>query len=166
MSPTMSETEQVIKGLLSRHDAVARCYLERLRGGTVVFTNGVFDLLHRGHVEYLSEARALGHLLIVGLNSDDSTRRLKGPSRPINNELDRAIVLLALKSVEVVTLFNEETPEELIRELKPSVLVKGGDYDLSQIAGAEFVQSIGGRVQTIPFRDGYSSTSMLKRIAV
>ncbi len=165
MSPTMTEMESAIKGLLTRREAAARCYLERLRKGEAVFTNGVFDILHRGHVEYLAEARKLGDLLIVGLNSDESTRRLKGPSRPINSELDRAAVLLALKSVDAVVLFGEDTPEELIREIKPTILVKGGDYAISQIAGAEFVQSIDGKVLTIPFRDGYSTTSMIKRAA-
>lgn len=165
MSPTMIVTEHALKGLLTRREAAARCYLERLQKGEAVFTNGVFDILHRGHVEYLSEARALGHFLIVGLNNDESTRRLKGPSRPVNHEQDRAAVLLALKAVDAVVLFNEDTPEELIREVKPTILVKGGDYEISQIAGAEFVQSIGGKVLTIPFRDGYSTTSMIKRAA-
>lgn len=155
-----------MKGLLTRREAAARCYLERLRQGEAVFTNGVFDILHRGHVEYLADARALGHFLIVGLNSDESAKRLKGPSRPINGELDRAAVLLALKSVDAVVLFEEDTPEELIRDIKPTVLVKGGDYEISQIAGSEFVKSIGGRVLTIPFRSGYSTTSMLKRSGI
>lgn len=101
----------------------------------------------------------------MGLNSDESTRRLKGPTRPINRELDRAAVLLALKSVSAVVLFDEDTPEELIREIRPTTLVKGGDYEIAQIAGAEFMQSIGGRVLTIPFRDGYSTTSVIKRAA-
>ncbi|NUO18100.1 D-glycero-beta-D-manno-heptose 1-phosphate adenylyltransferase [bacterium] len=155
-----------MKGLLTRREAAARCYLERLRQGEAVFTNGVFDILHRGHVEYLADARALGHFLIVGLNSDESAKRLKGPSRPINGELDRAAVLLALKSVDAVVLFEEDTPEELIRDIKPTVLVKGGDYEIGQIAGSEFVKSIGGRVLTIPFRSGYSTTSMLKRSGI
>lgn len=155
-----------MKGLLTRREAAARCYLERLRQGEAVFTNGVFDILHRGHVEYLADARALGHFLIVGLNSDESAKRLKGPSRPINGEIDRAAVLLALKSVDAVVLFEEDTPEELIRDIKPTVLVKGGDYEISQIAGSEFVKSIGGRVLTIPFRSGYSTTSMLKRSGI
>jgi len=161
----MSETERAVSGLLSRREAMGRCYLERLRSREAVFTNGVFDLLHRGHVEYLAEARALGDFLIVGLNSDISARKLKGPARPINGELDRAVVLLALRSVDAVVLFDEDTPEELIREIRPTILVKGSDYEISQIAGAEFVQSKGGKVLTIPFRDGYSTTSMIKRAA-
>jgi D-beta-D-heptose 7-phosphate kinase / D-beta-D-heptose 1-phosphate adenosyltransferase len=127
VSPTMTETENAIKGLLTRREAAARCYLERLRKGEAVFTNGVFDVLHRGHIEYLAEARKLGDLLIVGLNSDESTRRLKGPSRPVNKELDRAAVLLALKSVDAVVLFEEDTPEELIREVKPTRLLSLAD---------------------------------------
>jgi rfaE bifunctional protein nucleotidyltransferase chain/domain len=165
VSPTMNETEGAVKGLISRREAASRCYLERLRKGEAIFTNGVFDLIHRGHVEYLAEAKALGHFLIVGLNSDESTKRLKGPDRPVNTAEDRAAVLLALKSVDAVVIFEEDTPEELIREIKPTTLVKGGDYKISEIAGAEFMQSIGGRVLTIPFRDGYSTTSMIKRAA-
>ncbi len=163
MSPTMTQAEHGLKGLVGRHEAAARCHLERLRGGQAVFTNGVFDVIHRGHVEYLAEARALGNVLIVGLNSDASTRRLKGEGRPVNSELDRAAVLLGLKSVDMVVLFDEDTPADLIREIGPTTLVKGGDYQISQIAGADFVQASGGRVLTIPFRDGYSTTSMLQR---
>jgi len=159
----MSETENVLTALLSRREAVARCYLERLRGGKIVFTNGVFDVLHRGHVEYLMEARLKGDLLIVGLNSDDSTKRLKGPSRPLNSEQDRAAVLLALKAVTLVVVFEEDTPEQLIEELQPDVLVKGGDYQLHEIAGAEFVKRHGGQVLTIPFREGFSTSSLIER---
>jgi rfaE bifunctional protein nucleotidyltransferase chain/domain len=165
MSPTMSEKKNALSCLLNRREAAARCYLERLRGSKIVFTNGVFDLLHRGHVEYLTEARALGDLLIVGLNSDESTRRLKGASRPLNSELDRATVLLGLRAVSLVVIFEEDTPAELISELQPTILVKGGDYKISEIAGADFVQAHGGQVLTIPFRDGYSTSSMITRAA-
>lgn len=165
MSPTMHNSANFLPGLLDRKDAVSRCYLERLRGSKLVFTNGVFDILHRGHVEYLYEARSLGDLLLVGLNSDSSASRLKGSGRPLNNEFDRASVLLALRCVDLVVLFEEDTPEDLIKALEPSILVKGGDYEISQIAGADFVKSRGGEVLTIPFRSGYSTTSLISRIA-
>ncbi|MCB9357137.1 MAG: D-glycero-beta-D-manno-heptose 1-phosphate adenylyltransferase [Calditrichaeota bacterium] len=165
MSPTMSELENTLPGLLSREEAIARCFLERKRGRNVVFTNGVFDLLHRGHVEYLAEARALGDVLVLGLNSDLSARKLKGPNRPLNSERDRAAVLLALRSVDLVVIFDEETPAELIAVLEPAVLVKGGDYTVAQIAGADFVSSHGGQVLTIPFRDGFSTKSLAARLA-
>ncbi|HEX2091056.1 MAG TPA: adenylyltransferase/cytidyltransferase family protein, partial [Longimicrobiaceae bacterium] len=121
--------------ILVRDHLLAR--LGRPRAGTVVFTNGCFDILHRGHAEYLHAARQLGDLLVVGLNSDDSVRRLKGPSRPVNPGEDRAFVLASLAAVDVVTVFDEDTPRELIRALLPDVLVKGGDYRLEEIVGAE-----------------------------
>ena len=134
------------------------------RAARVVFTNGVFDLLHRGHVEYLYAARALGDLLIVGLNSDASVRALKGPSRPINSEADRAIVLAGLGCVDAVTIFSEETPAALIDALVPDVLVKGGDYTPDQVVGRQTVEAAGGRLVLIPFVAGHSTTSMLDRI--
>ena len=132
--------------------------------GTVVFTNGVFDLLHRGHVAYLTRARALGDALIVGLNTDASVRRLgKGPDRPLNNEADRAFILAGLESVDAVVLFDEDTPRELIAALEPDVLAKGADYREDQIVGADLVKARGGRVVRVPLEDGYSTTEMLKR---
>ena len=131
----------------------------------VVFTNGVFDVLHRGHVTYLEQARALGGSLVVGLNTDASARRLnKGPDRPLNAELDRAAVIAALESVDLVTWFEDDTPLSLIGELRPAVLVKGGDYDMKKLAEAALVESYGGRAQAIPFVDGYSTTALVKRI--
>jgi D-glycero-beta-D-manno-heptose 1-phosphate adenylyltransferase len=131
----------------------------------VVFTNGVFDVLHRGHVIYLAQARRLGASLVVALNTDASARRLgKGPDRPLNNEQDRAIVIAALEAVSLVTWFDEDTPLQLIAELRPAVLVKGGDYDMSKLAETALVQGYGGRAQAIPFVEGYSTTQLVRRI--
>ena len=131
----------------------------------VVFTNGVFDILHRGHVTYLEAARELGASLVVGLNSDASARQLgKGPDRPLNRELDRGIVLAGLASVSLVVVFEGRTPVELIQRLKPDVYVKGGDYDMETLEETRVVRSWGGRSLAIPFVDGYSTTNLVKRI--
>ncbi len=136
----------------------------RAAGEKIVFTNGVFDLLHRGHVEYLAEARALGDRLVVGLNSDASTRRLKGLERPLVTAADRAVVVAALACVDLVLVFDEDTPERLIREVSPDVLVKGGDWALGEIVGREFVEARGGRVLTVPLREGCSTSALVRRI--
>ena len=134
------------------------------RRGRIVFTNGVFDILHRGHVEYLHAARALGDALVVGVNTDASARRLgKGTDRPINPQEDRAIVLAGLACVDAVTLFDEDTPRELVAALLPDVLVKGGDYSVDEIAGADEVRAAGGRVEVVPLVPGRSTTSILER---
>lgn len=140
--------------------------VERLRReGRLVFTNGVFDVLHRGHVTYLARARALGAHLVVGLNTDASARRLgKGPDRPLNAEQDRAVVLAALASVSVVTWFDEDTPESLIAQIRPDLIVKGGDYDMARLPETALVRSWGGEALAIPFVDGYSTTALVKRI--
>lgn len=131
----------------------------------LVFTNGVFDVLHRGHVSYLANARALGGSLIVALNTDASARRLgKGPDRPLNNEQDRAVLMAALESVSLVTWFDEDTPLQIITELKPDILVKGGDYDMGKLAETAVVQSYGGKALAIPFVDGYSTTALVRKI--
>ena len=136
----------------------------KLHQQKIVFTNGCFDVLHFGHVHYLLEARKLGDILVVGLNSDDSVRRLKGPGRPINGEKERAFVLAALGCVDYVVLFEEDTPENLIKAVRPDVLVKGGDYALDQIVGADFVRQNGGIVTTIPFVEGYSATHVIEQL--
>ncbi|MDP2451247.1 MAG: D-glycero-beta-D-manno-heptose 1-phosphate adenylyltransferase [Polaromonas sp.] len=131
----------------------------------VVFTNGVFDVLHRGHATYLARARALGASLVVALNTDVSARRLgKGPDRPLNNEEDRAVLMAALESVSLVTWFDEDTPLELITELRPDILVKGGDYDMDKLAETEVVRSYGGQALAIAFVDGYSTSALVRRI--
>jgi len=136
----------------------------KAKGKRIVFTNGCFDILHVGHVDYLSKARKLGDILVVGLNSDNSVRKIKGLGRPINKELDRAKILSSLYFVDYVTIFDESTPEKLIKQLKPNVLVKGGDWKKDDIVGGNFVASIGGRVATIPFVNGYSTTYLIKKI--
>ena len=138
---------------------------QKPEGRKVVFTNGCFDILHRGHATYLAQARELGDLLVVGLNTDASVRRLKGPSRPVNNQYDRAFLLASLAFVDFVILFDEDTPEQLIHQVQPDVLVKGGDYTLDNIVGADFVLQNGGAVTTIPFVDGYSTTLTLQKIS-
>lgn len=131
----------------------------------VVFTNGVFDILHRGHVTYLAQARELGASLVVGLNSDASARGLgKGPDRPLNTELDRACVLAALESVSLVVIFDEATPVELLKRVRPQWYVKGGDYDIETLAETALVRSWGGRSCALPFVDGHSTTALVKRI--
>jgi rfaE bifunctional protein nucleotidyltransferase chain/domain len=150
--------------LAARQDAVQRMAALRANG-PVVFTNGVFDVLHRGHASYLAQARSLGGSLVVALNSDVSAKRLgKGPDRPLNNERDRAALMAALESVSLVTWFDEDTPLELITELRPDVLVKGGDYDMGKLAETQVVEAYGGRAQAIPFVDGYSTTALVKKI--
>lgn len=138
--------------------------LRQHRPAAVVFTNGCFDLLHRGHTDYLAAARALGDLLIVGLNTDASVRRLKGEGRPVTPQEDRARVLAALECVDAVTLFDEDTPLDLIIALAPDVLVKGGDYRADDIVGAEVVRAGGGRVVVLPFSAGRSTSDLIRRI--
>ena len=141
----------------------AREWRRRTRG-TVVFTNGVFDLLHPGHVDVLAGARAQGDALIVGINGDDSVRRLKGPERPVRPEADRAYVLAALESVDAVTVFHEDTPRELIIAIEPDVIVKGGDYAPEQVVGGAEARAWGGRVVIIPLTGGHSTTTIVERL--
>jgi rfaE bifunctional protein nucleotidyltransferase chain/domain len=136
----------------------------RAQGEQVVFTNGVFDLLHAGHVQYLREARGLGTYLVVALNSDESTRRIKGEKRPLTPLEQRAEVLAAMEMVNCVTWFAEESPDAIIALVKPQVLVKGGDWPVDQIAGRDFVESTGGKVLSLPFKDGNSTTNIVERI--
>lgn len=130
----------------------------------VVFTNGCFDIIHRGHITLLERARSLGDKLIVGINSDESVRSIKGTSRPINTEQDRSEVLLGLSAVDEVRIFNELTPENLIKEIKPNVLVKGGDWNTNEIIGANFVKDLGGEVFSIPLEEGYSTSNLLLKL--
>lgn len=136
----------------------------RPRDDVVVFTNGCFDLLHAGHVAYLHAARVLGDALVVGLNTDASVRRLKGPDRPFVAEEARALVLAGLASVDAVALFDEDTPAALIDALRPDVLVKGGDYRVDQVVGRGAVEASGGRVEILPFREGFSTSALVAKI--
>jgi rfaE bifunctional protein nucleotidyltransferase chain/domain len=137
---------------------------EQQKGKKIVFTNGCFDILHRGHVTYLNQARNLGDLLIVGINSDESVKRLKGPERPVNMLEDRAYVLSSLKSVDYVIPFEEDTPLNLINLIMPDILVKGGDYTIDRIIGAQEVLAHGGRVEIIPFVPGKSTSAIIDTI--
>ena len=134
--------------------------------GSLVFTNGVFDLLHPGHIDVLNAARAAGDALLVGINSDDSVRRLKGPTRPVRTEADRAFVVAALECVDGVVIFDEDTPLELIEAVHPDIVAKGGDYSESTIVGAAEVKSWGGRVVIVPLTPGHSTTSIIERLSV
>lgn len=150
--------------LVRRRDVTSLGARLRRRGKTIVFTNGVFDLLHRGHVAYLARARSMGDVLVVGLNSDRSARRLKGPGRPLQSQSDRAAILLALRAVDYVVIFGEDRPDRLIEQIKPDVLVKGADYRLPDIAGASFVTSRGGKVRRIRLTPGRSSSALLRKL--
>lgn len=136
----------------------------RVAGARLVFTNGVFDLLHVGHVRYLADARALGDALVVAINSDRSVRELKGPDRPVFEEAERAEILAALRNVDYVVIFDDISPRSLIKQLLPDVLVKGGDYQLDEIHGREEVEAAGGKVISLPFVPGASTTSVLQRM--
>lgn len=145
---------------------VLRAELDRIRGQKkIVFTNGCFDLLHVGHIRYLQEAKQQGDVLVVGLNSDASVRALKGPSRPIQNENDRAEIMAALGCVDYVALFTEDVPERLIQVVRPDILVKGGDWKVDQISGGVFVQGYGGEVRSLSFVEGKSTTNIVKKMS-
>jgi rfaE bifunctional protein nucleotidyltransferase chain/domain len=163
MSPTMIR-ETNFQALLSREDAARRARVERSFNGRVVFTNGVFDILHRGHLEYLEEARRLGTLLVVGLNSDESVQRIKGPGRPVNSQDDRAHALICLRFVDHVVIFDEDTPAALIEAINPHILVKGGDYKPEEVVGSDFVAKAGGQTVILPLREGYSTSGMISLI--
>lgn len=152
------------KVILNREELLRARARLRAEGRRLVFTNGCFDILHVGHVRYLSEARRLGDALLVAINSDASVRALKGAGRPILNESERAEILAALSSVDFVTVFEEQSPRALISQVLPDVLVKGGDYQLDEIHGREEVERAGGRVLSLPFVEGASTTSIIERI--
>ncbi len=149
--------------ILNINDLLKKIKAWKQAGLKVVFTNGCFDILHLGHIDYLEKARALGDRLIVGLNSDASVRRLKGAERPINPEYARARVIAALEFVDAVCIFEEDTPKSLIEKIFPDILTKGGDYTVENIVGADFVRSYGGQVQTIDLVEGFSTTKILDK---
>jgi rfaE bifunctional protein nucleotidyltransferase chain/domain len=151
--------------VLSREDAVAWATRLRANGFRIVFTNGVFDLLHPGHIRYLQDARRLGDVMIVAVNSDRSARALdKGPDRPINSDAERAEVLAALECVDATTIFDEDTPHEIVNALQPDVLVKGADWAEGTIVGADLVEARGGKVVRIPLAEGYSTSSLIDKV--
>ena len=160
----MHKLQWIQNKVFSREDLVRECNVWRATGKKIVFTNGCFDILHHGHLDLLAKAAELGNVLIVGVNTDGSVQRLKGKDRPVTNEQDRLFQLASLLCVDAVSLFDEDTPEALIKLIRPDVLVKGGDYTIDKIVGAELVQSYGGRVEIIPFVKGYSTTSIIERI--
>ena len=150
--------------MLSREALETKLAEWRSAGETIVFTNGCFDILHRGHVEYLAQAADLGDKLIIGLNTDASVKRLKGESRPVNDEKSRALLLSALQFVDVVVFFDEDTPYELIKQLQPDILVKGNDYKPEEIVGYDIVTAKGGKVLTIDLVEGFSTTNIISRL--
>ncbi len=150
--------------ILSREQLAHHCAALRAAGLSVVFTNGCFDILHRGHLDYLARAASLGNALVVGVNSDASVRLLKGEGRPVNSEQDRLLALASLLVVDSVCLFDEDTPLALIEAVRPDVLAKGGDYQVENIVGGKEVMARGGRVEIIPFVEGYSTTSFIERL--
>lgn len=162
----MSLNKKLYSKLQTVEQLKATLNIVNFKDQKIVFTNGVFDILHTGHVDYLSKARDLGHFLVLGLNTDASVKRLnKGPERPINNEKARATVLGALECVDAIVLFDEETPYDLIKAIKPDVLVKGSDYAIENIVGYDIVKAKGGEVITIDLSQGFSTTNIIKKIS-
>ncbi|MEE0268100.1 MAG: D-glycero-beta-D-manno-heptose 1-phosphate adenylyltransferase [Bacteroidales bacterium] len=160
----MTQIEQIERKIVCRKDLKKLILKWRNANERIVFTNGCFDLLHLGHVDYLAKAKDLGERLIIGVNTDSSVKRLKGEHRPLQDENSRLHILAALQSVDAVVLFDEDTPYELIKEIEPDILVKGADYKIENIVGYDIVVSRGGSVQTIEFIEGYSTTLIEKRI--
>lgn len=150
--------------ILSLPQAIEQVAQWRADGQRVVFTNGCFDIVHLGHIDYLEKARALGDRLVLGLNTDASVSRIKGPLRPVVNEYARSRMMAAMAFIDLVVLFDEPTPQELIEAVRPDILVKGDDYTVATIVGADFVLANGGSVETIPLVKGYSTTSLIERI--
>ena len=159
----MKQLEAINAKIMDRDTLSNQLEIWRNEGKKLVFTNGCFDILHRGHVTYLAQASDMGDVLLVGLNTDASVRRLKGESRPVNDEQARALVLAALQFVDAVVLFDEDTPYELIRFVQPDILVKGNDYRVEDIVGYDIVKAKGGEVRTVALVDGYSTTEILAK---
>lgn len=160
----MHKLQWIEHKILSREEALRMCNIWRYTGQKIVFTNGCFDILHHGHLDLLAKAADFGNKLIVAINTDSSVKRLKGPERPVNHEKDRAFQLASLLCVDAVCFFDEDTPKEIIELLRPDVLVKGGDYSIDTIVGADFVLSHGGSVEIVPFVQGYSTSSLIDYI--
>ena len=160
----MHKQEWITNKIVDKTVLLRRCNILRSFGKKIVFTNGCFDILHHGHLQLIAAAADLGAALIIGVNSDASVKRLKGEDRPVYHEQDRLFQLASLLCVDAVCLFEEDTPEELIKAVRPDVLVKGGDYTVDTIAGANFVTGYGGSVEIIPFVEGYSTSSVIANI--
>lgn len=159
----MNTLNSIENKILSIHEIESKVLSWKNNKDIVVFTNGCFDILHYGHVNYLAKAKDLGQKLIIGLNSDDSVKRLKGESRPVNDQYARSLVLASLQFIDAIVIFEEDTPERLIKIISPNVLVKGGDYSYENIVGADFVSQNGGIVKVIPLVDGFSTTNIIKK---
>lgn len=160
----MNAHTTLVQKIVALPDLVTRVQNWKAEGRKVVFTNGCFDLLHAGHIAYLTEAASLGDVLVVGLNSNHSVQRIKGHERPINDENTRSAVLAGMFFIDAIVFFNDDTPLEVIKALKPDVLVKGGDYEINQIVGAKEILENGGKVEVLSFLPGYSSTSIIEKI--
>lgn len=160
----MDRLDWIRRRVYDRESLARECNVWRASQKKIVYTNGCFDILHRGHLDLLARAADFGNILIVGLNTDASVKRLKGSERPVTHENDRLFQVASLLCVDAVCLFDEDTPEQMIHEVRPDVLVKGGDYTIDTIVGAGFVQQSGGQVAVIPFVDGYSTSSIIGRI--
>ena len=160
----MNYLDRILSKVVKKEDIESLLTYWRLKDNKIVFTNGCFDLLHKGHIEYLSSAADNGDVLVVGLNSDNSVQRIKGDKRPIQNEASRAITLASLKMVTVVVLFDEDTPYNLISEVQPDVLVKGADYKEEEIVGADIVKGRGGEIITVSLTEGYSTSAIINKI--
>ena len=161
----MKKSDTLKERIFTREELQQEVIRLRLKSKTIAFTNGVFDILHEGHIAVLAEAASFADVLIVGVNSDSSVKKLKGDDRPVNGQDSRALILASLIMVDAVVVFDEETPIELIKMIKPDVLVKGGDYTIETMVGAEEVLANGGRVEFIPFRQGFSTTNIIKKIS-
>jgi rfaE bifunctional protein nucleotidyltransferase chain/domain len=164
MQIKVDKNEKMRSKIVDREEALSMLSIWHYMGLKVVFTNGCFDVIHKGHVDYLSRASSLGDRMIIGLNTDKSVSNLKGPSRPIQDERSRAEIVASMFFVDAVVMFDEETPYELINFLKPDILVKGSDYSIDTIVGADIVMANGGRVETMDYIDGYSTTNIINKI--
>ncbi len=160
----MKQLQTIQQKIVQREDLPSRLDESFRATHRIVFTNGCFDILHLGHASYLADARDLGDVLVVGLNTDESVRRIKGKNRPVKDQQTRALLLASLQVVDLVVLFGEDTPAELIRLVKPDILAKGGDYRKEEIVGYETVTAYGGEIVTIPFLEGHSSSSLIQKI--
>lgn len=160
----MKKLEVINLKILDEGELEQQLAIWRFKNKRIVFTNGCFDIIHLGHIDYLSKARDLGDILLIGLNTDNSVKRLKGSNRPIINQLERSVLLASLLFVDGVILFDEDTPYNLINKIKPHILVKGSDYKKEDIVGADIIEKTGGEIITIDFLEGYSTTSILNKI--